>query len=105
MTVKEFHIRGGCLNLAILSYETSYIGLWKLKSVTFVWPAVAVFCIPLPSTDCKVAQKFLLYDNHMRGKTVVMALSSGKCSGDILCTRDSVGCLDVLCAVEWIQVM
>jgi len=56
MTIKEFHIRSGCLKLGILSYETSYVGLWKLKPVIFVWPAVAVFCIPLTSTDCKAVQ-------------------------------------------------
>jgi len=89
MTVKEFHIRSGCLNLGILSYETSHIGLWKLKPVTFVCPAVAVFCIPLTSTDCKVVQKFQLYDNHMRGKAVVMAVSSGN-AAEIFCAHATV---------------
>jgi len=89
MTIKEFHIRRDCLNLGILSYETSYIGLWKPKPVTFVWPAVVVFCIPLTSTDYKVVQKFLLYDNHMRGKAVVMAVSCGN-TAEIFCAHATV---------------
>jgi hypothetical protein len=76
MIIKEFHIHGGCLKLGILSFETSYIGLWKLKPVIFVWPAVAV----------KLYKIFLLYDNHVRGRAVVMAVSSGN-TAKIFCAH------------------
>jgi hypothetical protein len=89
MIIKEFHIRSGCLKLGILSYETSYIrGLWKLKPVIFVWLSVAMFCIPF-STDRKLYKIFLLYDNHMRGTDVVMAVSSGD-AAEIFCAHVTV---------------
>jgi len=77
------------LKLGILSYETSYIGLWKLKPVIFVWLSVAVFCIPLTSTDRTLYKIFLLYDNHMRGTAVVMAVSSGN-AAEIFCAHATV---------------
>jgi hypothetical protein len=90
MIIKEFHIRSSCLKLGILPYGTSYVGLWKLKPVIFVWLSVAVFCIPLTSTDCKVVQNISVkYDNHIRGTAVVVAVSSGN-SVEIFCAHVTV---------------